>query len=359
MFENNFRDIIEKHMEEIMLVTDSNGLVVWANQWFTELTRYTLEEVKGKKPGDFLQGEETDEEAKRIMGEAVAKGEGFNVNVVNYTKKGEKYWLNISCSPIYNEDGVLEYFVAIERDITSEKNKNQERVEKLINEQQKLSDEKIELVKSIILLAHDLKSPLNNIQGLIGISDIQDERLKEMMLSEVKRSKALIDKILSNKNGDDDKIELHHTEFNLFDSILKLVKISEAALEDQSSLNEVSINCDRNLTIKTDKVLFMQIIENLFTNAVKYGEKGTEIIFDIEQVNDLITIEVSNETNTLEEWQLENLFNPFQNFSYDNNKDSNGIGAYIVKKHVNLLGGKIEPYLVKNRVYFKISIPAK
>lgn len=57
MEDKRIQQIISSHIEEIIVITDKNGFIIWANEWFTKLTEYSLEEVQGKKPGSFLQGE--------------------------------------------------------------------------------------------------------------------------------------------------------------------------------------------------------------------------------------------------------------------------------------------------------------
>jgi len=354
MFETKIQDLLKEHVEEIMVVTDKNGGIVWVNDWFTKLTKYTFEEVKGKKPGSILQGEETSEATVKKMREAIAEGKSFNVNIVNYSKEKKKYWLNISCTPIYNDQNEIENFLAIERDITSEYDQNQNRLNKLIEEQQKLSAEKSELIQLMYVLAHDLKAPLNNIEGLVNISDIENKELKSMLSFEINRSKELIHKILSNDSRSSAKISLKAVNFSVFKIINKLVEINKNTIIHTKL--KVSVHCPKEFTMFTDQILFTQIVENIFINAIKYSRPSTEIIFNVSEVDDTICLEISNETDMLEAWQLDNMFKPFQNFSMQITEQSSGIGSYIVKKYLTLLGGKIKAFKIEDRVYFQILI---
>lgn len=354
MFETKIQDLLKEHVEEIMVVTDKNGGIVWVNDWFTKLTKYTFDEVKGKKPGSFLQGEETSKATVKKMRDAIQEGRGFNVNIVNYSKEKRKYWLNISCSPIYDEKNEIENFLAIERDITSEYDQNQNKLNKLIEEQQKLSAEKSELIQLMYVLAHDLKAPLNNIEGLVNISNIENIELKNMLSFEITRSKELINKILSNDSRSSAKISLKAVNFSIYNVINNLVEINKNACIDTKL--KVSINCPEDITMHTDQILFTQIIENLFINAIKYSRPSTEIIFNVSENDETICLEISNETDMLEAWQLDNMFKPFQNFSLQITEQSSGIGSYIVKKYLTLIGGKIKAFKVDDRVYFQIFI---
>ena len=113
--------LVAKYTDNAVIITDAAGFVEWANDGFERISGYKLEEVKGKKPGSFLQGEETNPETIKEMRECIKNRKGFNVEIVNYTKQGEKYWLGIDVRPIYDNAGELVKFIAIERDITARK----------------------------------------------------------------------------------------------------------------------------------------------------------------------------------------------------------------------------------------------
>jgi PAS domain S-box-containing protein len=104
-----------------VIIADAAGNITWVNKSFTKITGYSLEEVAGKKPGQFLQGPETDKDTVAYLGKQIAKGEPFNAEILNYNKEGKKYWLRIQGQPIKNENGSIAGFFALEEDITREK----------------------------------------------------------------------------------------------------------------------------------------------------------------------------------------------------------------------------------------------
>ena len=104
-----------------VIITDVEGKVEWINKGFERITGYTLEESLGRKPKDLLAGEKTDAEISRKMGQAIARREGFHVEIINYHKSGREYWIDIQCSPLFDDNGDMQGFMAIETDITKEK----------------------------------------------------------------------------------------------------------------------------------------------------------------------------------------------------------------------------------------------
>lgn len=103
-----------------VIITNVNGEIEWTNAAFTHLTGYQLDYMIGKKPGDILQGAETDLETVERISDKINNKEKFSEEIVNYTRDGLPYWVHIDCDPIEN-DGEKIGFIAIESDITERK----------------------------------------------------------------------------------------------------------------------------------------------------------------------------------------------------------------------------------------------
>lgn len=136
----NFRDISErKAVEEEMkrlshiaretnnavVITNATGEIQWINEAFTRITEYELEDVMGKKPGDFLQGPETSPIAIRYMRIKLTNKRPFDCDVINYKKSGQKYWIRIQCQPQFDALGNLAGYFALTTNITTEKEADQ------------------------------------------------------------------------------------------------------------------------------------------------------------------------------------------------------------------------------------------
>lgn len=109
-----------------VVITDTEGRVQWINDGFTRITGFQLDDLLGKKPGDVLQGPKTDVQAIATMHEALARCEGFEVELINYTKDGRPYWIRISCTPLRSSQGEVQGFMAIESDISEQRQSEQE-----------------------------------------------------------------------------------------------------------------------------------------------------------------------------------------------------------------------------------------
>ncbi|WP_029406667.1 sensor domain-containing diguanylate cyclase [Thiomicrorhabdus sp. Milos-T2] len=120
-------EAIVSHANDIVLVTEAGNIegpnhpkIVYVNHAFCQLTGYQRHEVIGKTPR-ILQGKDTSAKAKHCIRQALQKKEPITCQLLNYTKSGEPYWIEISISPLKNSLGEVAYFAAIERNITVQK----------------------------------------------------------------------------------------------------------------------------------------------------------------------------------------------------------------------------------------------
>lgn len=101
-----------------VIFTDAAGKVTWVNSATERMTGFTLAELHGNKPGDVLQGPGSAPEVIQHMSHQLAAGNGFQVEILNYTKSRQPLYLHISCSPVRDTRGVLTGFMALQTDIT-------------------------------------------------------------------------------------------------------------------------------------------------------------------------------------------------------------------------------------------------
>lgn len=104
-----------------VIITDVEGQIEWVNAGFERISGYTLAEVRGRKPGEVLQGPATDPATVAEIGRALGRRESCEAELVNYGKSGHHYWINIKIDPIRDDDGQLRGFMGIETDISPRK----------------------------------------------------------------------------------------------------------------------------------------------------------------------------------------------------------------------------------------------
>lgn len=127
------RDAQQRHLlsaaidrsDQVVVITNARHEIVYVNPAFTRLTGYTREEAIGRNPR-FLQGAETSQATRVALREAVAVGRQTHAEVLNYTKSGNTYWVELSIVPVQDERSVLTHWISIARDISERKAQEQE-----------------------------------------------------------------------------------------------------------------------------------------------------------------------------------------------------------------------------------------
>lgn len=115
-----------QRLNDMVLVTetDANDLpgprILYANDAFLNHTGFSKEDVTGKSPR-ILQGEKTDRMTLDRVRKAMEEWRPITVELINYKKSGDPYWVEISMAPIADETKRFTHWVSIQRDIESRK----------------------------------------------------------------------------------------------------------------------------------------------------------------------------------------------------------------------------------------------
>ncbi|MFM9027531.1 MAG: PAS domain S-box protein, partial [Bacteroidota bacterium] len=119
--ELNKLSVIATETSNSIVITDAKGNITWVNKSFEKMTGYPLSEIEGKKPGLFLQGKNTDKETILYLSRQIREGDSFQCEILNYQKNGTPFWVRITGQPLFDKEGNVEQYFAIEEDITGQK----------------------------------------------------------------------------------------------------------------------------------------------------------------------------------------------------------------------------------------------
>ncbi len=216
--------LVAARTDNAVILTDEKGCIEWVNEGFTRLTGYTLPEVVGQKPGVLLQGPETAPDIVRHMSECLERGEGFIVELINYHRLGTPYWVRAEVQPLYDEQGRLTRFMAIESDITRRKQQEEElrqhrdHLQELVRQAtRKLEAQQTQLIQSEKMaslgqmaagIAHEINNPMSYItsnlgtlvdysQVLLRLLSLHDEHTEALAAGRRQDTEALLERIQS------------------------------------------------------------------------------------------------------------------------------------------------------------------
>ena len=98
-----------------MLVTCPQGRVEWVNPQFTAMCGHSFDEIRGRKPSEFLQGPDTDGAVVQRIRDAIRERRKCRETLVNYHRNGTRYAVELALTPVLDDDGKPLWFVAKER----------------------------------------------------------------------------------------------------------------------------------------------------------------------------------------------------------------------------------------------------
>ncbi|WP_251980336.1 PAS domain S-box protein [Salinibacter ruber] len=132
--------------KESVLITEAEPLdppgpkIVYVNSATQEMTGYAEKELLGQTPR-VLQGPNTERDVLDSLREALEAGEEWEGETVNYRKDGEAYRVQWNVSPVRSEDGEIEHWVSVQRDVTEERKREEtlRRQKNLLEQTQRLA----------------------------------------------------------------------------------------------------------------------------------------------------------------------------------------------------------------------------
>ena len=108
-----------KFSRDALLVTDINDKVVWLNTGFEKLTGFTLKEMLGHPPGDFLRGDLTESDAIQKIDDCITNRRPVDIEVQYRRKDNTPFWMESRITPVFDKDGAHTHFMSSSRDVTA------------------------------------------------------------------------------------------------------------------------------------------------------------------------------------------------------------------------------------------------
>ncbi len=271
--------LVASKTDNPVIIGTPDGLIEWVNDAFCRVMEYSLAEVIGKNPIEFLVGAATNPRTIVRIRAAMARGLGVSTDIVNYSKSGRKYHLHLEIQPIRNTAGTVETFIALLTDITA-RVESEAALRRAKAEADSASSAKSEFLAS---MSHEIRTPMN---GVIGMTSL----LMETKLSHEQRDYVntvrtsgealltIINDILDFSKIESGKMELERIPFDLALCIEEALDLF--ALQASAKKIEIGYHLapDVPAWIVGDITRLRQVLVNLFNNAVKFTPSGSIFI---------------------------------------------------------------------------------
>ena len=259
-----------------VLIGSPDGKIEWANEAFCRVMEYSLTDVVGRNPAQFMVGPDTSLRTIARIRTAMARGQGISTDVVNYSKSGRKYHLHLEVEPVHGASGEIVNFIAVETDITA-RVETEIQLRRAKSEADDASRAKSEFLAS---MSHEIRTPMN---GVIGMTSL----LMETTLNPEQRDYVntirssgdalltIINDILDFSKIESGKMELERAPFELALCVEEALDLF--ALQASAKKVELGYHLDPDVPgwIMGDVTRLRQVIVNLVNNAVKFTPSGS------------------------------------------------------------------------------------
>lgn len=210
-----------------------------------------------------------------------------------------------------------------------------------------------ELQKSITNISHDLRTPLTAIKGYIDLIEKDNLNKKQSNYLKIISDKVDILTTLTEQLYDyskcldlKDKIKKEKVCIN---DILEDVLVSYYELFKQKNITPKILIVEKKIFKYLDKNMFVRVLENIISNALKYSEDNFEV-----NLLDNGKIIISNKTKSLNITNVNKIFNRY--YTLQTGSKSSGLGLSIAKQLIELNGGNIYAKYKNNNLIIEIEI---
>ena len=338
-------DSVLRHMTDGVLATDRRGKIIIINSRAMDLLSISQDKAIGQsimkvlKLGEkftFRQLLETQDEL-----------------ILNIPTDDQDTILRGEFSVIQRESGFISGLVCVLSDIT---------------EQEKVEQERRSFVSNV---SHELRTPLTSVKsyteslidGAWEDKEIAPEFLK-VISTETDRMIRMITDLLNLSRMDQGKQDLNREFVSINELVAHIIDRFEMVLKSEQYRNKkYKIERDftqRTLWVEIDQDKFIQVIDNIMNNAIKYSPDGGKITCRLMETHNSVVISITDEGLGIPRKDIGHVFDRFYRVDKARARSmgGTGLGLAISKEVVQLHGGKIWVTSVENKgSTFFISLP--
>lgn len=333
---------------DMMFITNTSGIIEYANEKFFKVTGYMPEEVYGQTPR-ILNSGKTPQSVYEDLWKTIKAGKVWQGEIEDRSKDGTIFWSNATISPLRSKDGDITHYFSSHENIDDRK--EAEAQMKQAKEQAVIANRaKSDLMAN---MSHELRTPLNAIIGFSATmqgetfgsvgSDKNREYLNDIHYSGLHLLE-LINDILDVSAIEADALELYEEN-------ISISKVTDAAVRlirprAEKGLVSVTSSIDKEIPhIFADERRVKQVLLNLLSNAVKFTAEGGEVSINAWlNDDDALCIAVSDSGIGMSEEEIDLALSTFGQVDsgLDRKHEGTGLGLPLTVRLMELHGGSLK-----------------
>jgi PAS domain S-box-containing protein len=322
-------------ISQLAWMTDDKGKVFWYNQRWYDYTGMTLDEMKKWGWGKVHHPDHIDRVTKYFQ-EHLDQGLAWEDTFPLRSKSGEWRWFLSRAEPVRDEHNRITHWFGSNTDIT----------EKLKIETQ-LKDAVSSRDEFLSIASHELKTPLTSLMlhtqlvqrdGSTFSSQEKMGRFVEQVDRQTNRLARLVDDMLDITRISSGKLSIEKKELDLCLLITEVIERFKLTFEQEGI--KVELLCDEKLEGAFDRMRMEQVLANIFTNCIRYGNRNP-ISIRAHRDGNLARIIVKDNGIGIEKEAQSRIFNRFERAVPASSVSGLGLGLFISKQIIELHDGKI------------------
>ncbi|MGX9355912.1 ATP-binding protein [Roseobacteraceae bacterium S113] len=346
---------VARHASDAIVLSDADAKITWVNDAFQSMTGYSAEEAVGRSPGELLNSPKTDLKTIEALRQSADARQPFRGEILNKRKDGQEIWVETNVVPVLDDQGAIEVFVAVERDITQAKAHAVELAEA------RSAAERGDRAKSEFLatMSHEIRTPMN---GIIGMADLLceselhgDQRLyAKTIRSSAQALLKIINDILDFSKLDAGKFTLDPIDFSIGECVLEVTDLLKPHAKSKRLNLDVEFSTKLPATLNGDDGRVRQVLINLLGNAIKFTDEGGVTIFVRHVEQDgfvLVTIDIEDTGIGIDPSKIDGIFEHFsqEDAATTRRFGGTGLGLSVSQLLAQQMGGGISVQSVKGR----------
>ncbi len=345
--ENRFQANLLNKIGQAVIATDPDGIITYWNKAATEIYGWQKEEVLSKNILRFTPSQNNRDQGVKIV-ETLKQGQTWSGELLVRHKDGTEFPALVTNSPFYDENGEFIGIIGVSSDITERKNADNKLLElnrNLRNYTNELVTANKGLEQFSYIVSHNLRAPVANILGLGELITTEDypEYLKQQLLQEVISNIRNLDSIITDLN-DILQVKVDMNEKKELINLQELVETITSGVARVINQEKVKINTNFSEVpeFSAPKSYLHSIFSNLIFNSIKYRRPDVNLFIDIKtrQDSDKVIFEFSDNGMGIDlEKKGNQIFGLYKRFH--NHVEGKGMGLFMVKTQVELMGGDI------------------
>lgn len=342
--ENAFNLMIASVKDYAIFSLSPEGIIQSWNAGAERIKGYTAEEAIGKHFSLFYTQDAKDRKHPEFeLSEAIKDGsyeeEGWRVR-----KDGRQIWAGVTITPVRTENGVLQGFVKVTRDLT-ERRRYETDLENARDEAIMANALKSKFVANV---THEIRTPLSGVVGLsqlIALNADLDQMTHDSGVRIFEASKQLLlilNDLLDFAKLESGKVEIENIHYDVSQIIDDVVGLSKIQAQEKSLSLISHIDSEIPKIVFGDPNKLRQILNNLINNAIKFTDVGG-VEVSVDKQDDSLLFSVTDTGIGITVETQEKLFKPFVQAHESTSRmfGGTGLGLSIARQLVELMGGAI------------------